>query len=465
MQWPNNLGSERDWKFVTRANPYLNGRSLLWSMGKVLGGGSSVNAMIWARGHKADWDCFAAETGEPGWSYHEILKIYRRIEDWQGEPDPERRGVGGLLYVQPAPEPNPIAPALVEAANSCGIPAFADHNGSMMEGAGGAALCNLRVKDGKRLSVFRSYVYPYLDRPNLTLLSGALVARVEFNGQDAASVRVIVSGEERRICASREIVLSLSSLNTPKALMLSGIGDEQELQRFDITTKEHLPGVGSNLQDHLLLAGCLWEYKEPLPPRNNGGEATLFWKSEASLPSPDLQILQAEFPLLSPDLKEYQPPAASWYLGPSVQRPKSRGRVHLTGPNPSDPLDIDANLLSDPDDLRATLTVLELTREIGNSAPLRPYAKREVVPGNLCSSERERFVRNAVIPLWHQTCTAKMGRDGMAVVDGQLRVRGVSRLRVADGSVLPRLTTGNTMAPCVIIGERAAELIRRDHGL
>jgi choline dehydrogenase len=173
-RWPENLGSERDWAFPTRANPHLNGRALLCSMGKVLGGSSSINVMAWSRGHRNDWEGFAEAAGDPAWNYDSVLGIYRRIEDWQGEPDATRRGSGGEVFVQPTPNPHLVATAMVEAASSIGIPAFADQNGAMMEADAGAALANVRIRDGKRLSVFRSYVYPWMDRPNLTVLTGTL---------------------------------------------------------------------------------------------------------------------------------------------------------------------------------------------------------------------------------------------------------------------------------------------------
>lgn len=463
LSWPANLGSERDWAFQTRPSPHLNGRSLLWSMGKVLGGGSSINAMIWSRGHRNDWDRFAAETGDTGWSYENVLDIYRRIEDWQGEPDPARRGVGGLVSVQPAPDPNPVAPTMLESARFLGIPTFADQNGSMMEGEGGCALANLRTRDGKRLSVFRTYAYPCMDQPNLTVLTAALVTRVVFKGRRAVGVDVVLDGETRRFGAGCEVVLSLGAIHTPKVLMQSGIGDEEELGRFGIEVVQHLPGVGRNLQEHALLAGCVWEYDRPLAPRNNACEATLFWKSDPGLAAPDMQILQAELALFSPEAaaRLEAPPADGWSMLPSVVRPQSRGRLRLTGANPSDPLDIEAGVLAEPADLKAMMTCVELCREIGNSAAFRSLVKREVVPGDLRGPALEGFVRDAIVPYWHQTCTAKMGRDHMAVVDGTLQVHGVDGLRIADGSVLPRVTTGNTMAPCVIVGERAAAVIRK----
>ena len=463
--WPANLGSERDWAFQTRPNAHLNGRSLFWSMGKVLGGGSSINVMIWAHGHKNDWDHFASETGDLGWSYESVLQIYRRIEDWHGASDPARRGTGGLVFVQPAPDPNPIAPAMLDAARTVGIPAFADQNGALMEGGGGCALANVRIRDGKRLSVFRSYVYPYMDRSNLTVLTGALVTKVILDGKRAKGVDVLFEREARRFLADGEVVLSLGAINTPKVLMQSGIGDREELTRYGIDVVHHLPGVGRNLQDHLMVASCIWEYEEPLPMRNNGGEATFFWKSDPTLDTPDLQPFQIEIPYVSPETGRMQPPAASWSIAPGLVRPASRGRLRLTGSGPNDPLDIDAQILSEPADLTALVAGVQLCREIGNSAPLRRFAKREVMPGNVSGPALDNFVRDAVVPYWHQSCTAKMGRDSMSVVDGALSVYGVDNLRIADASVMPRVTTGNTMAPCVIIGERAAELVRRAHGV
>src|SRR5712672_765900 len=218
-QWPLNLGSERDWDFVAQPNPHLNGRSIPLNMGKVLGGGSSINLMCWARGHKNDWDFFAAEARDAAWSYESVLNIYRRIEDWHGAPDPKYRGTGGPVYVQPAPDPNPVAPAALEGARSVGIPTFENQNGRMMEGAGGASIFDLRVRDGCRQSVFRSYVFSYLDRPNLTVLTGALVTRVTFDQVE----RTRVSGVEfsyddnlHRVAAGSEVVLSLGAIHTPK---------------------------------------------------------------------------------------------------------------------------------------------------------------------------------------------------------------------------------------------------------
>jgi choline dehydrogenase len=464
-RWFENLGTERDWNFVAQPNPHLKGRSLPLNMGKVLGGGSSINVMVWARGHKNDWDFFASESGDPGWNYESVLSIYRRIEDWQGAPDPTRRGTGGLVFVQSAPDPNPIAPAMVEGARSIGIPSFDSNNGRMMEGDGGASIVDLRVRDGKRLSAFRTYVFPYMDRPNLTVLTHALVTKLTFEGKRATGVEIAFVGNIHRITAGLEVVLSLGAMHTPKVLMLSGIGDQAELQRLRIPVVQHLPGVGQNFQDHFGI-GCVWEYQQPLAPRNTGGEATFFWKSDPGLHTPDLQTCQGEIPFCSPETAaKFNPPAASWTLYGGVVRPKSRGQIRLTGPNPDDPIQIEANTLSHPSDLKAAIACVEVCREIGNSAALRPFTKREVMPGYFKGAELEDFIRHAVGPYYHQTCTAKMGRDSMSVVDSQLKVYGIENLRLADGSIMPRVTTGNTMAPCIIIGERAAEALRNEHRL
>jgi choline dehydrogenase len=386
------------------------------------------------------------------------LEIYRRIEDWHGVPDPKYRGTGGPVFVEPAPNPNPIAPAMLEGARSIGIPTFENQNGRLMEGDGGASIIDLRARNGKRQSVFHSYVFPYLDRPNLTVLTHALVTRLTFEGKRATGVEISYNGRTYRIRAGLEIVLSLGAIQTPKLLMQSGIGDQGELRRFGIPVVQHLPGVGQNFQDHTRF-GCVWEYSEALPPRNNLGEATFFWKSQSGIASPDLQARQVEVPLASPEsATTFGLLDSGWTLAGSVVRLKSRGRIALTGPNPLDAVQIDANLLSHPDDLKAAIACIEVCREIGNSVPLRPFNKREVMPGTLKGAELENFVRNEVMSYWHETCTAKMGRDPLSVVDGSLRVYGIENPRIADGSVMPRIITGNTMAACVIIGERADEL-------
>src|SRR5215467_9488827 len=458
-QWVTNIGSERYWQFEAEPNPHLNGRAIPMGMGKVLGGGSSINAMIWARGHKSDWDFFASESGDPAWGYESVLDIYRRIEDWQGAPDPRYRGTGGPVFVQPLQDPNPAAPALFEGIRSLGIPIFENQNGRIMEADGGASVADVCMRNGKRQSVFRSYVFPYMDQPNLTVLPHTLVTRLTFEDKRATGVEISYEGRVRSIRAGGEVILSLGAIHTPKVLMQSGLGDQAELNHIGIPVVEHLSGVGLGFQDHPGV-GCLYDCSDSLTTRP-APEAVIYGKSAPDLGSPDLQILPAVFS--AGDAARLGLPAGGWVLIGNVVQPKSRGRISLTGSDPADPVRIEANYLSDPANRTALFACLELCREIGNSGALRPFVGPEVIPGDLQVPELEKYIRDTAFSFWHQTSTAKMGRDAMSVVDGDLRVYGVKNLRIADGSVLPRVTTGNTMAPCVIIGERAAEIIRKQH--
>ncbi|WLI16567.1 GMC family oxidoreductase [Pseudomonas wuhanensis] len=458
--WFTNLGTERDWQFQAQPNPHLNDRAIPLSMGKVLGGGASINVMVWSRGHSSDWDYFASESGDPAWNYASTLATYRRIEDWQGTPDAMRRGTGGPVFIQPVPDPNPIAPAMLRAAGEQGMTIFDDQNGVMMEGPGGAALTNVCLENGRRRSIFRGYVYPLMAQPNLTVLTHTHVLRVLLEGKRAVGVEVFQDGKIRSFKARHEVVLSLGAFNTPKTLMLSGIGNARQLLRHAIPVVQDLPGVGQNYQDHIMVSGCIWEYEQPQAPRNNAGESTFLWKSEPDLDVPDIQTFLAELPIASAEVQaEFDPPAAAWSLLPGLVRPKSRGSVTLSSANPMDPLVIDSAALTEPEDVQALVRAVGLCREIGNSASLSSFVRREVMPGSMAGTQLETFVRNAASTVWHQSCTAKMGRDAFSVVDSQLRVYGIEGLRIADASIMPRVTTGNIMAPCVIIGERLGSLL------
>nr|WP_253869629.1 GMC family oxidoreductase [Mycobacterium sp. 1164966.3] len=462
--WQENLGNVTDWAFQAEPNQHLNGRALILSMGKVLGGGSSINLMAWARGHKSDWDFFAAESGNNAWCYASTLDVYRRIEDWHGAPDPQYRGSGGPVFVQPKSNPHPATAAVVEAARCLGVAPHENPNGKMMEGRGGAAIIDVRARCGKRQSVFRSYTYPYMDRPNLTVLSEAYVRRVIIHRRRATAIEVTYRGEVRKFFANTEIVLSMGAIHTPKALLLSGIGDQDTLRRLGIPAIQHLPGVGRNFQDHLGFS-CMWE----LPGGQldvQPGNAVTFWPSEDGLDQPDLFACHGALVLASSEnFARFGVPGAAWTMFGALAQPKSRGRVELRSPDPDEPVRVVDNNLSHPDDVRIAVKCIEGMRELGNSTLLQPFFKREVMPGNLKGQALVTYLRDAGLSYWHQVGTAKMGRDPLAVVDGSLKVYGTENLRVADGSIMPRITTGNTMAPCVIIGERAAEEIKAEHRL
>jgi choline dehydrogenase len=367
------------------------------------------------------------------------------------------------MHVQPVDHPDSFSLAMLEAADSAGLKRFANSGGQMMKAAGGCAIVDNIIHDGKRQSAYRSYVYPRLVQPNLTVLTGALANRILFAGRRATGIEFEYGGQLRQARARLEIVLSEGAIQTPKLLMQSGIGDQEELEKFAIPVRQHLPGVGRNLHDHVALA-LVWEATEVPLPRTARSSAVAFWKSDAALDAPNFYTYGIGIPFLTPEnLAQHPPPAAAWTLFMGM-RPTSRGSIQLTGSKASDPLKVNANYLSDSSDLRDLKLGVERARDIGNAAALRPYRKREHAPANLAGAALDEYMRNGVVTFWHQSGTAKMGRDAMSVVDGELKVYGVEGLRIADASILPRVTTGNTMAPCVIVGERAAELLQKEHG-
>ncbi len=378
--WPLNLGTNRDWGFVGEPAPGLNGRRLPLSMGKGLGGGSSINVLVWARGHKGDWDHFASEAGSEAWGYESILGYYRRIENWQGTPDPLRRGVGGPAYVAQPNAPQPIAEAMLRAASTIGIPVYETPNGEMMEGSGGASIAELRIRDGKRQSVFGSYVRPLMSQPNLTVLTDALVSRLILEGKRVTGVEAVVDGQVRRFTARCETVLSLGAINTPKVLMQSGIGPEDELKTHGIPVVQHLPGVGRNHQDHLAF-GCTWAYREPQAVGGTGCEAKLYWKSDTRLTQPDILQCQLEFAVPSPVETGLKTPEHGWTMFNGLAQPKSRGRVRLSGADVNDAMLIEPNSLSEPEDLAAALIAVDLCRELGNSDAFSSLVTGETAPG------------------------------------------------------------------------------------
>jgi choline dehydrogenase len=461
--WFTNLGSERDWKDMALPSAGTNNRAIGEHMGKVVGGGTSINATIWARPFKADLEHWAAESGDPAWGYENGLAIFRRAENWQGQPDARYRGKGGPVWCQPAANPHPLAPAMLAACRSMNLPVLDDQNGAREEGSGGFALMNQIIREGRRQSMARAYLYPVLARKNVTLLVNTHVDRVTFAGNRATGVEIASSAGPRRLQAKSEVILCSGGINTPKLLMLSGIGDQAQLKTHGIKTLVHSPQVGQNFQDHILHGGCLWEPKEHMPHRNSAANAAGFVKSQASLTSPDVNIVQIEIPYASDVLgKRYAPPNTAWALCAGLVAPKSRGEVRLKSGNPNDRPIVDARFLSHADDVKALIYGIELARDIGNSPAMSDFVKREVAPGQkLSGQDMENFVRDGATTYFHQAGTCRMGKDSQAVVDAKLRVNGVKNLRIADSSIMPRIASVATMASCVLIGERMAEILTK----
>jgi choline dehydrogenase len=463
--WFTNLGTERDWNDIAVPSAHVNNRAIPEHMGRVVGGGSSINATIWARPFRKNLDYWVEVTGDQAWGYDHALSIYRRVENWQGKPDARYRGQGGPVWVQPAHEPSPLAPGMLEACSSLGLPVLDDLNGAREERDSGFALMNQIIRDGQRYNLAKAYLYPVLGQKNVTLLVNTHVDRLTIAGNTAEGVEFIRDGEPVRIRANREVIVATGGINTPKLLMLSGIGDQQELKKHGIKTVFHSPEVGRNFQDHILHGGCLWESVDTPGLRNSGAEASGFAHSTGDKSGPpDLNLVQIELPYASEVIaKAYSPPANSWALCAGLVQPKSRGYIALRSAKSSDRPIVNANFLSHPDDVKALAVGIEMCRDIGNAAPLRKLSKREVAPTRkLTGKEMTDFIRNGATTYFHESGTCRMGKDTHAVVDAKLRVNGVHKLRIADSSIMPRIPSVATMATCVLIGERMAEILKAD---
>ena len=466
-----NLGSQRDWGYEMTANPDVDGRSLPLPAGKVLGGGSSINFMYWARGHKSDWDYFAAQAGDPAWSYDSVRGIYASVERWRGAGDPERETARGIIPVTQDSSASALGSAASDAFERSGVPRYKSLNGRLMEESAGHADSERTVVDGQRVSVFAAYLRDYLAAPNLTILTETLVQSVTIEGNRATGVSIIENGRPRQFKARHEVILSTGAIQTPKILMLSGIGDEKELRRHDIAIRQHLPGVGQNFQDHPLVLGCNWLAPEGASEMQPAS-LVAFCNSDSSNLASDLHIVFSGFMTATPQVsRRYRYPDGNfvfpggWGMGIGLLRPESRGRITLADANPNSKPVIDARMLSEPGDREALLAAIEMARSIGNSASLRDFTRGELSPGASTPEDRNSFLRDAIGSYFHPTSTAKMGADELSVVGGNLAVHGIEGLRIADASIMPRIPAANTMGPCVVIGERAAAMIKASHGL
>ncbi|OBI79993.1 GMC family oxidoreductase [Mycobacterium sp. 1245805.9] len=456
--WPTLFGGPQDWGVFTTPQQHANNRRLFWPRGKVLGGSSSLNGMIYIRGHASDYERWAQATGDPSWGWDRVLPLFKRSEAHELGGD-EYHGASGPLPVTPISDPHPLSEAFIEAALDLGHKWIDDFNAEEMVGVGYNHITAFR---GRRMSAWKSFVAPMQAHPRLTVTTGALVHRVLLEKGRAVGVTYSQEAQPlRRAYALAEVILSAGVLGSPKLLLLSGIGPSAHLQSVGIPTMVDLPAVGENLHDHLLVSN-IYEAKEPLTVgTNNLLEAQLYARSTGwHGAAPNLQPLFIHIPYAAGGGPA---PEHGYTIAAGLVAPKARGTLRLASADPSDPPLADPNVLADNTDLEAMVDAVEICRDIGASATFMPWRKAEVAPGPAATTRNalRAFVRQAVGTYHHQVGTCKMGAadDPDAVVGPDLRVRGVDRLRVADASIMPTITTGNTNAPSIMIGEHAADLL------
>jgi choline dehydrogenase len=456
-QWVENLGSRYDWAYRYEPSPHVAGRSLPLPMGKVLGGSGSINGMVWARGHRADYDSWA-DAGNPSWDFSSVLPLFKKSEDWEGGAS-AFRGAGGPIRVERPRDLHPVAAAFIDAGRSCGMPYLDDLNIPEPEGVGPM---NLNIKEGRRCSPADGYLRPVMGQKNLTVLTEAPAVKLTFTSTRCTGVELLLDGELCSVAASREVILCAGAIHTPRLLLLSGVGPQADLAPLGIDTVIDLPGVGRNLQDHLWIMGLCFESKHPLPtPNYNLGDSAAFWKSRPALDRPDLMVFPAQVPLVSDEIAaQYPIPPNAFVILPCLVRPRSRGYLRLRTADPSSPLEIQPNFLAEQDDVEALATCVELALELASQPAYRDLVERWVVPPARMSREATvAFVRRSSTAYVHTVGTCAMGAGPEAVVDAELRVRGVRGLRVADASVMPTIPSANTNAATVMIGEFASRLL------
>ena len=463
-----------DWNYATEPEPYLHERRLYWPRGKVVGGSSAINAMIYIRGNRADYDSWR-ELGNVGWGFAEVLPYFKKSEN-QERGASEFHGVGGPVNVADPRYVNPLTRAFLAAAEEIGIARNSDFNGAEQDGA---ALYQVTQKNGARWSAADGYLQPARERSNLTVLTGAHATRVLMEGKRAVGVAFLRGGVAEEARADREVILAGGTVNSPQLLMLSGIGPASELKAAGISPMHDLPGVGKNLQDHPMVSvGYLCTQKISLdgaetlgnflrwlvwkngPLASNVAEAGLFLRTRLGLAVPDLQLLFGPAYYRGHGLvrrKEH-----CFGFGPTLITPESRGEISLRSTNPLDAPAIRANYLSTDADLRTMIAGVRLARRLAHAKSFDQFRGEELHPGAAMTSDAEiaEFLRNELETLYHPVGTCKMGVDGLAVVDAQLRVRGIEGLRVVDASIMPRVPAGNTNAPVIMIAEKASEMIR-----
>jgi choline dehydrogenase len=459
--WFYNVAGPLDFHLPINPSPRLNNRKFNMALGHVLGGGTSINAMVWMRGMQRDYNGWA-KNGAKGWAFADVLPVFKSQEDWEGGAN-EWRGTGGPIHIRRPKDPHPTAPAFIEAAREMGMPILDDVNGPMRPGAG---YINMNIAaDGTRVSAVRAFLRPALSRPNLTLLLNTNAVKLNFKGTHCEGVKLMAEGVAKDIAADKEVILAAGAINSPKLLMLSGVGEAKTLRSLGIDVVANLPGVGANLQDHVLVSGVVFKYKGKMPDRpadSNAVEAEAYLSSGPSADT-DISLVLHQLPVVTPEVAARfgTPPTDAFTIAPALVQPTSVGSVRLASNNFQADAVIDGNYLGTDQDFAAVVRAIEAAREIGNQHAFDSMRESELIPGTKASAaEIRELVRLASASFGHAVGTCKMGVDNLAVVDPELRVQGILGLRVADASVMPRIITGpGTNASAHMIAGRAAQLI------
>jgi choline dehydrogenase len=451
--WPTLIGSEVDWGYKTVPQHAAGGMARPYPRGKVLGGSSSINAMTFLRGHRSGYDEWAA-AGATGWGYQDLLPFFKHSETAENG-DRAYRGGDGPMRVAPARHANPLSYVFRDAAVDVGYVRSDDLNGQDQEGINWT---DLNIVNGSRQSAADGYVRPALGRPNLTVLTKALVHRLLLADGRCAGVEYSAGGELRQVYPQCETILSAGSIGSAQLLLLSGIGPAEQLRSVGIDVAADLPGVGANLHDHPF-AGVVYAAAQPVPlGQNNHGEMFAAVRTSPDLTAPDIQLLLADVPVHPPWIPG---PAAGYTIAFAALHPHSRGSVRLANADPASAPLIDPNFLGDDRDMALMLTALRIAREIGSAPAFDGWRAEEALPGPDVQDETglRDYLSRDTDPYWHTVGTCRIGTDPAAVVDPQLRVRGVEALRVADASVMPTIPGANTHAAVLAIAERATTLI------
>jgi choline dehydrogenase len=450
------LGSEVDWAYFSEPEPFLNDRKMFCPRGKVLGGSSSINFMMYVRGNHHDYDHWQS-LGNSGWSYEGVLPYFKKSEHQQRGISADH-AIDGELSVTDIKPSAVVSQRFIDACVSMGYDYNADFNGAQQEGAGPY---QLTVKDGKRHSAAAAFLLPILQRPNLTVTTGALVTRLLFEGTRAVGVEYLHEGTLHRVRANQEVILSAGAFDSPKLLLLSGIGNPDYLQTMGLPVVAALPGVGQNLQDHLLVS-VVYEATQAVYPAvsSNGVEAGLFLHSESNVEvAPDLQFFFGPIQFLP---SGYTPSEFGFTGAVSLTHPQNVGNVGLRSLDPNDAPMFQMNYLQYEADVQKLVAAIKVMRQLLQSSDFDEFRGREIAPGAEIQSDAaiEAYIRDACSTVYHPVGTCKMGTDAMAVVDSELRVHGIEGLRIVDASIMPTITTGNTNAPTIMIGEKAADFIK-----